>query len=227
MRPLIVLVLVILSVVVARAQTGDHLKCYKVKDPHAKTTYTADLDGLVAEPGCLIKLPAKLVCAPTAKTNVQPTPPGGGPSGTPNFFVCYKIKCPRAVLPALDLTDQFGRRTFIPTGAKMLCAPATPATATTSTVTTTSTTSTISTTTTTTPSPICGVGGSACGSCGDGLCILHCGSPPIGYCASTAAGSCAPSGCQGDSDCPGGKICVGAGAGPSACANPVCCDPCY
>ena len=36
----------------------DHLKCYKVKDSRAKATYTADLGGLVSEPGCLIKIPA-------------------------------------------------------------------------------------------------------------------------------------------------------------------------
>jgi hypothetical protein len=40
----------------APAQIADHLRCYKVKDPQGKTSYTADLDGV----GCTIKLPAKI-----------------------------------------------------------------------------------------------------------------------------------------------------------------------
>src|SRR6266404_2148226 len=89
----------------------DHLKCYKIKDPQAKTTYTADLGGLVAEPGCLIKLPAKLACVPSTKTiTSSPQPPGGGGTGTPNSFFCYKVKCPKASLPSLSGADQFGSR---------------------------------------------------------------------------------------------------------------------
>ena len=40
----------------APAQTppSDHLECYKIRDPLAKATYTADLAGLVSEPGCVI-----------------------------------------------------------------------------------------------------------------------------------------------------------------------------
>ncbi len=40
----------------ASAQIADHLKCYKAKDSRAKATYTADLGGLVAGPGCIISL---------------------------------------------------------------------------------------------------------------------------------------------------------------------------
>src|SRR5438093_13055132 len=69
---------------------GDHLKCYKVKDPLAKTSYSADLGGLVAEPGCTIKVPAIMACVPSSKTNVTPEPPGSGATGTPNAFGCYK-----------------------------------------------------------------------------------------------------------------------------------------
>ena len=64
------------------AQVSDHLKCYKVKDSRPKASYDADLQGLAPEPGCTIKVPAKLLCVETTKTNVQPTPPGGG-SGSP------------------------------------------------------------------------------------------------------------------------------------------------
>src|SRR6266851_3438655 len=92
----------------ASAQLPDHLKCYKVKDPQAKVTYTADLGGLVAEPGCTIKVPAVMACVPATKTNVTPSPPGGGGTGTPNSFLCYKVKCPTTTLPTLNGTDQFG-----------------------------------------------------------------------------------------------------------------------
>lgn len=119
----------------ARAQpVADHLKCYKVKDPQARASYTADLGGIVAEPGCTIKVPAVMTCVPATKTNVSPTPPGGGATGTPNAFGCYKIKCPRQTLPALQLSDQFGTRSVTPTVPKLLCAPAAPPTTTTTTV---------------------------------------------------------------------------------------------
>src|SRR5690242_18655640 len=108
----------------ARAQVPDHLKCYKVRDPQAKKVYSADLGGLVAEPGCTIKVPAVLACVPTTKSNVSPPPPGGGATGTPNAFGCYKVKCPRATLPTIPLSDQFGNRAVVPTTAKLLCAPA-------------------------------------------------------------------------------------------------------
>jgi len=93
---------------------GDHLKCYKVRDPQAKTTYTADLGGLTPEPGCTIKVPAVMACVPSTKTNVHPTPPATGGTGTPNAFGCYKIKCLNARLPALQLNDQFGIRSVKP-----------------------------------------------------------------------------------------------------------------
>jgi len=115
---------------------ADHLKCYKVKDPQAKTTYTADLGGLVAEPGCTIKVPAIMACVPATKTNVTPTPPGSGGTGTPNAFGCYKIKCPKATLPAVPLNDQFGTRDVTPSVPRLLCAPAAPPPPTTTTTTT-------------------------------------------------------------------------------------------
>src|SRR5207245_2491353 len=60
-------------------------------------------------------------------------------------FGCYKIKCPRATLPALKLDDQFGSRMVTPTTPRLLCAPvAPPATPTTTTTTTNTTTTTLS-----------------------------------------------------------------------------------
>ena len=129
----------------ALGQVPDHLKCYKIKDSLPKTTYTADLGGLVAEPGCTIKVPATMACVPATKTNVVPAPPGGGGTGTPNSFFCYKVKCPKATLPPLAGTDQFGTRTVTPSKAKLLCAPLAGASTTTTSTSTTTTTITLMT----------------------------------------------------------------------------------
>src|SRR5579862_7033810 len=129
----------------AAQPVADHLRCYKVKDPQTKTKYTADLDGLVAEPGCTIKVPAIMACVPTTKTNVIPMPPGGGGTGTPNSFFCYKVKCPKTTLPTISGTDQFGTHTATAKPASLVCAPVAPAGTTTST-----TTTPVSTTTSTT-----------------------------------------------------------------------------
>jgi len=143
--------------IVASAQPApDHLKCYKVKDSQPKAAYTADLEGLTVEPGCLIKVPGNLLCVETTKSTVPPPPPGGGDASVPaGRFLCYKVKCPKAVLAPVQWQDQFGARVLTPKVAKMLCAPEiVPATTTTTAAapTTTSTDAeTTSTTTTLTP----------------------------------------------------------------------------
>ncbi len=214
------------SATTAGAQAvADHLKCYKVKDPQAKVPYTADLGGLVAEPGCTIKVPAVMVCVPATKTNVNPTPPGGGATGTPNAFGCYKIKCPKTTLPALQLNDQFGSRSVTPSAPKLLCAPAAPPTTTTTTTTTGSTTSTTA--------PTCANGGIACGSpCGracTGVCFgasssscsyVHCGSAaPV--CVAFNLGSTP---CSSDAGCAAGEVCAGNGSSNCGVTNQSFCD---
>jgi hypothetical protein len=150
------------------AQVPDHLKCYKVKDSAVKALYTADLGGPAAEPGCQIKVPGTMLCVETEKQNITPTPPGGGPApASAGRFVCYKLKCPKAVLAPITVSDQFGTRAVEPKTPKMLCAPEGTSTTTTSTMdtTTTSTTSTSNTTTTstsTTTLPDCNVIAGAC-----------------------------------------------------------------
>ncbi len=131
----------------ANAAAPDHLKCFKIRDPQARTPYTADLDvvsgtaGGVSETGCTIRVPAVMACVPTIKTNVTPTPPGIPDQGTPNSFFCYKAKCPPTAHPALPGTDQFGSRTVeAKTGSTLLCAPLEGPPTTTSTTATTTTT---------------------------------------------------------------------------------------
>jgi hypothetical protein len=141
----------------AWAQVPDHLECYKVKDSASKVTYTADLNGLTAEPGCVIKVPAIMFCVQTGKMNLAPSAPGGGPSPTPaGRFVCYKLKCAKPVFASVPVNDQFGSRTLQPKVAKMLCAPegAAVSTTTNTTTTTSGTTVTPTSTSTTTTSSI-------------------------------------------------------------------------
>jgi hypothetical protein len=193
MKPTFVALIAALTLpALASAQpVPDHLKCYKIKDSRAKASYTADLGGLVSEPGCLIKVPGTMLCVEATKANVNPPPPGGtdnsGPAGR---FLCYKVKCPKAVLTPLTWHDQFGTGTVTPSVPKMLCAPEILAT-------TTSTTAAPTTTTTTlmqgcTPTT-CAALGINCGPAGDGCGgLLQCGS------------------------CPSGQICGGGGT-PSVC----------
>lgn len=139
----------VLAVAVSAAAqpVADHLKCYKVKDPQAKAKYTVDLGGLVTDTGCTIKVPATIACVPSTKTITGPTmPPGGGGTGMPNAFFCYKLKCPKATLPTFAGADQFGSRSVTLSVAKLLCAPLA-GQSTTTTITTTTTSATGPTTT--------------------------------------------------------------------------------
>ena len=133
MRRLVAVLAVSVSVVGAHAQ-DDHLACFKVTDTQAKGKYVADIAGLGRESRCVVKLPAKMACFPTTKSNVTPTPPGGGATGTPNAFFCYKVKCPKTTLPTLAGEDQFGSRTVTPSAAKLVCAPVAGPTPTTTTI---------------------------------------------------------------------------------------------
>jgi hypothetical protein len=170
----------------AHAQVPSHLKCYKIKDAQAKAKYTADVNGLTPEAGCQVKVPGKLLCAASTKTSVAPAPPGGGANDPAGSFVCYKLKCPKAALPVLSVSDQFGTRNVTPTTAKMLCAPiAAPTTTTTSTTTVTTTSST----STTLPTSCCSP--------------FEAFTQSTGHCSTTTAQKC-----LADGDCPGGETCV-------------------
>jgi hypothetical protein len=231
-----------LLAVAAQAQpVADHLNCYKVKDSQAKTTYTADLGGLIAEPGCIIKVPGSLFCTQATKTNIAPTPPGGaddtGPAGR---FLCYKVKCHKSIVAPFQWHDQFGDRQLAPSTPKLLCAPEILPT-----TTTTTTTGAASTTTTTlaTVGTAC-TSGTECtsGFCVDGVC---CSTACTGVCAACSAakrgegtdGSCgdivlgldpdnecasmAPSTCGTTGVCDGAGACQLYAAG-TTCAAPSC-----
>jgi hypothetical protein len=107
------------------AQIADHLKCYRVKDSLAGATYTADLEGLTVEPGCVIRTPATMLCVQAIKTNVTPAPPGGGGTAPAGRFACYKVKCPKDDPSQVAFADQFGARLLVPSKSQLLCAPET------------------------------------------------------------------------------------------------------
>src|SRR5262245_17735200 len=96
------------------AAVRDHLACFKIKDPLAGASYTADLDALAVEEGCTIRVPAKVACVASSKTNVTPTPPGGVGNAVLDPFVCYKVKCAKQIHPGVAAPDQFGSRTLEP-----------------------------------------------------------------------------------------------------------------
>ena len=84
---------------------GDHMKCFKVRDGLKRQPYTADLSGLVPQPGCTVSVPALFACVPSDETSVQPPPSqvgGGAPTGG---FACYRVRCPKAVLPSMVLEE--------------------------------------------------------------------------------------------------------------------------
>jgi len=193
----------------ARAQTANHLKCYKVRDSAAKVLYTANLTGLTPEPGCRIKVPAKMLCVASTKTAVSPTPPGGGPTGTnAGLFVCYKVKCPRTSIPGVLLKDQFATRSVAPSTAKLLCAPATLLGGT-----ATTTTNPGGGTTTTLPvNPACDQTAPVCsGTCPTGVCslVISMTAPPACVCVPGTT-ACSPSSgvCAGSNACPSNTSCM-------------------
>jgi hypothetical protein len=132
-----------------------------VRDGLKRLHYTADLSGLVTQPGCTISVPAVYACLPSDKTNVHPTPPQEGVGDPTGGFACYRVRCPKAALPPIVIEDQFGTRPATPNVTRMVCAPLGPTSVVTNTTTTllvttttaaatTSTTTTIIATTTTT-----------------------------------------------------------------------------
>jgi hypothetical protein len=204
----IALLLGVLLPVLGHAQVPDHLKCYAIKDSllsgvrNPVKSYTADLDGLAPEPGCVIKMPAKYLCVETTKANVQPTPPGSAAGPSAGQFLCYKVKCPKAALPSILENDQFGLHSVTPKSSKLVCAPAITSVVTTTTSSSSSTpsSSTITTTSSCPPATAAYCGSADCGPGGMPGCPQFPGLPPLCpsgmTCTATGATSCA---CTGES----------------------------
>lgn len=125
------------------AQVFDHLQCLKVKDPVARQAYTADLvsrdPAFAPQPGCVVRMPAKMLCTDVQKTNVTPPPPGAAPGAPAQPYLCYKVKCPKTEA-AVAVADQFGVRDVQVKSASILCAPVPLPTTTTTTTSSTTTT---------------------------------------------------------------------------------------
>jgi len=102
----------------------DHLECFKTKDTHKKTFYTAQVEGFAPRHGCVVKLPAAMLCLPTPEPAMFPSPPAASPGDTQQAVLCYKIRCKKGVLPALVVADQFGSRRVKPKRPHFFCTPA-------------------------------------------------------------------------------------------------------
>jgi hypothetical protein len=101
----------------------DHLTCFKIKDSVPKAKYQATLTNEAGSQTCIVKTPATFACVETAKSDVTPTPPGGGPSGSAaGSFLCYKAKCPKPT-GSTNIQDQFGTRVVKFKSIQWLCAP--------------------------------------------------------------------------------------------------------
>lgn len=129
MKPALALSIGIFGLLVATSTPAmaEDLRCYKIKDSQAKTKYVANIQGITAEPGCTIKVPAKSVCVPANTTNLTPTPPGPVNNQTSKGFACYETKCPpqkpKRVPSNVRVDDRFGDRSVTPTASKLLCIP--------------------------------------------------------------------------------------------------------
>lgn len=108
------------------SHAADHQHCFKITDPAAKASYTVDLlpsDLAFADAiGCVVQVPAKMLCIDVDKTNVVPAPPGADPGQPAQKSLCYKLKCLKTA-PTVAVEDQFGSRSVTIKGSKLLCAP--------------------------------------------------------------------------------------------------------
>jgi len=171
-RSAVVLGLLLCGPVAWAQPTPDHLQCFKIKDATPKKTYTADLTpgnpAFAPATGCVVAVPAKLLCVDVVKSNVLPLPPGS-PAGEPaQTYLCYKTKCPKAT-PTATVSDQFGTHAVQVKSMSLLCAPVAGTSTTTTSTTTTSTTTTSTTTTMplNCPGPSCTSVGQGCFANGD------------------------------------------------------------
>lgn len=188
----------------ATAHAQDHLKCYKIKDPHSyKATVNLVSAQFGAENGCEVKVKGRYYCTPVTKQVVQTNAPVAAVTGDDltDDRICYKMKCATSTITDQSVTDQFGTRTLSKFKPALVCTPAF--------------TGTASTTTTTVPTatgPCCEATGSYCGGPVDPVDCTNLGLTPAdqptdvcnattGVCGATAApGPC----CDTAVDCAAG-----------------------
>ena len=100
--------------VVARAQSHDHLRCYRVSD-RAGTDAGIEIATLPfgLSPGCKVKASARELCVPTTAdvlTTGQEAASDIGGEDLQSERLCYRIKCPQRTLPQIAVADRFGAR---------------------------------------------------------------------------------------------------------------------
>ncbi|MBI5506170.1 MAG: hypothetical protein HY899_15350 [Deltaproteobacteria bacterium] len=117
----------------AVAATADHLECYKIKDG-SRIAGSVDLTSAQFgyQPGCRVAKGMQF-CVPVSKNvtgltvngqTATPLPVYGPP--VTDDRICYKIVCPKLLVPIADqiVTDQFDSRTISRFKASMMCTPA-------------------------------------------------------------------------------------------------------
>jgi hypothetical protein len=120
-----------LAATTVQAQLHDHLKCFKVKDPSSfgatADFLPADTATFESDAGCTVKVRSRQLCVPVSKNLLTSGGPDLDISGIEltNAFLCYKVRCPPANLPAaLQMSDQFGTRVLTGLRTTTVCAPA-------------------------------------------------------------------------------------------------------
>ncbi len=110
----------------ALAQTRDHMKCYRVDDgDHGSSVIDVETLPFGLDAGCTVIAKARELCVP-AEPEVM------GPAADSDFAgeeldgdrLCYRVKCPKRLLPAFEVADRFGSRPVSVRRARKLCTPA-------------------------------------------------------------------------------------------------------
>ncbi len=124
------LVAAVLLASAAYAQVADHLKCYRIKGAATFSSATADLASLrphFPDDNCRIRARATELCVPASKTLVS-LEEGAGQRLPGEALVdaqlCYKLKCPKAAIAPVAVSDQFGTRVVEKFRATKICGPA-------------------------------------------------------------------------------------------------------
>src|ERR1051326_8782271 len=117
--------LLLISAATAGAQ-ADHLQCFKIKDMVPKVKYTANLtptdNNFPVANGCIVKVPAKLLCVDVQKAVVVGTPPGAGRGAPAQKYLSYKTNGPKTPQPA-TVQAKLGTHTVRVKTTSLLCAP--------------------------------------------------------------------------------------------------------